>query len=205
MSWSCSPYNPPCQNWQSLLVPMFPSRSPQPHSRFRRISEGSHDSGREGHCLPRDLMVYVKTFTPVSLSTITHVTHSVTHSLTHSFTHAPTHSLTHSHTYTFTPSSVSQSVGHWLTHSLIDSHTYSLSHTHSLTPPRRTMRAVESTGALLHWHRVSREPTRYVTPYTHFNITICNDHTCIRSKLSKFEDMTMSEAQKCVGGFGEGG
>ena len=30
------------------------------------------------------------------------------------------------------------------------------------------MHAVESTRALLHWRRVSREPTRYVTPYAPF-------------------------------------
>ena len=41
-------------------------------------------------------------------------------------------------------------------------------HAHSLTLPFRTIYAVESTGALLHWRRVSREPTRYVTPYAPF-------------------------------------
>ena len=41
-------------------------------------------------------------------------------------------------------------------------------HAHSFALPLRTMYAAESTGALLHWRRVSREPARYVTSYAPF-------------------------------------
>ena len=54
----------------------------------RRILEGSHDSGREGHCLRRDLSLYAKTLSPLSVSTITH--------------QSPTRASTHTHTRTHT-------------------------------------------------------------------------------------------------------
>ena len=53
--------------------------------------------------------------------------------------------------------------------------------THSLTHtlPLRAMHAVESTGALLHWRRVSRELTRYVTPYAPFQHHDMHHHNMI--------------------------
>ena len=197
-------------------MPHPSSRDVAGKRRLRRIHVVAHDSGREGRCLRGDLMVYAKIFsplshhhssrylrtrysftrvTPVSPSRIppTHQNQPPTLSLMHSpdthtysRVHSPALSLIHYRTRT-------RSLMHSI-HSLTYLRVHSL--THSLTPPRRTTHTVESTGALLRWRRVSREPTRYVTPYAHFNITICNAHTCIHSKLPKSQDMVMSQVQK---------
>ena len=81
--------------------------------------------------------------------------------------------------------------------------------THSLYLPLRTMHAVESTGALLHWRRVSREPTRYVTPYApfqhhgmHHHMYMINMHPQQVVKPRKYQHERSTE-EVCGGGEDE--
>ena len=71
------------------------------------------------------------------------------------------------------------------------------------------MHAVESTGALLHWRRVSREPTRYVTPYApfqhhdmHHHMYMINMHPQQVVKPRKYRHERSTE-EVCWGGEDE--
>ena len=71
------------------------------------------------------------------------------------------------------------------------------------------MHAVESTRALLHWRRVSREPTRYVTPYApfqhhdmHHHMYMINMHPQQVVKLGKYHHERSTE-EVCWGGEDE--